>query len=77
MLLISERISLLGIITERIYSKFEIGSQYYYLFEQLNFNPKERKCNSFTQKPNRIAQKVLKTAITNKIARGVIPDRVH
>jgi hypothetical protein len=56
-----------------MYSKFEIGSQYYYLFEQLNFDPKKWKCNSFTQKPNRIAQKVLKPAITNKIARGVTP----
>jgi len=56
MLLISYRISLLGIITERIYSQFEIGSQYYYLFEQLNFNLKEWKCIFFfTQKPNRIA----------------------
>jgi len=64
---------LLGIITERIYSEFEIGSQYYCLFEQLNFKPKEWKFNSCIQKPNRIAQKVLKTAITNKIAHGVTP----
>jgi len=36
---------LLGIIAERIYLQFEIGSQYYYLFEKVNFNPKEWKCN--------------------------------
>lgn len=54
MLLISYRISLLGIITERIYSQFEIGSQYYYLFEQLNFNLKEWKCIFFFLHRNQI-----------------------